>query len=267
MRIGRARAIKAIATAAPVTVVHPLAPAGAAFDRRPAVWSGRIEGAEPGVIMSHATSPSGLRAAILPVTPFQQNCTLIWDDTSKVGAVVDPGGDVVRIERAIAQAGIRIEKILLTHGHIDHAGGAADLKARLGVGIEGPHEADRFLLEGLETQGASYGIAARNVLPDRWLTDGDEVEVAGHRFQIFHCPGHSPGSVVFYNAAHRFALVGDVLFQGSIGRTDFPYGDHQALLDSIANKLLPLGDDIAFICGHGPGSTFGAERQSNPFLS
>ena len=210
--------------------------------------------------------PSRLSAAILPVTPFQQNCTLIWDADSKAGAVVDPGGDIADILAGIAQVGIKVEKILLTHGHIDHAGGAAELREKLGVPIEGPHEADRLLLDNLVHQGLNYGIPARNVTPDRWLAEGDTVTVGAHSFAVFHCPGHSPGSVVLFNDAQRFALVGDVLFQGSIGRTDFPYGDHDALIDAITQKLLPLGDDVAFICGHGPGSTFGVERESNPFL-
>lgn len=209
---------------------------------------------------------AGLKAAIVSVTPFQQNCTLIWDPTTNVGAVVDPGGDLDRVQAAIARAGMTVEKIILTHGHIDHAGGAADLRDALGVPIEGPHEADRFLLDGLEEQGRTYGIRARSVTPDRWLKDGDTVEVAGHRFLVLHCPGHSPGSVVLYNSNQRFALVGDVIFRGSIGRTDFPYGDHDALITAIKTKLLPLGDDVAFICGHGPTSTFGAERASNPFI-
>lgn len=215
-----------------------------------------------------ATAP-GLTAAIVPVTPFQQNCSLIWDPATKVGAVVDPGGDIDRIEAAIAETGIKVEKILLTHGHIDHAGGADELRAKLGVKIEGPHEADRFLLQGIEKQAREYGLGAlgvRNVLPDRWLVEGDTVTIAGRTFEIFHCPGHSPGSVVMFNRAQRFALVGDVLFRGSIGRTDFPYGDHAALISAIKTKLLPLGDDVAFICGHGPTSTIGAERRSNPFI-
>jgi hydroxyacylglutathione hydrolase len=212
------------------------------------------------------TIPAGLRAAIVPVTPFQQNCTLLWDPETRDGAVVDPGGDIPRIRAAIAEVGVRVEKILITHGHIDHAGGAAELRDSLGVPIEGPHRADAFLLEGLEAQGLSYGIEARAVTPDRWLAEGDQVTVAGHRFAVFHCPGHTPGSVVLFNAAQRFALAGDVLFAGSIGRTDFPYGDHDALIGAIKTKLLPLGDDVMFICGHGPTSTLGAERRSNPFL-
>jgi glyoxylase-like metal-dependent hydrolase (beta-lactamase superfamily II) len=210
---------------------------------------------------------SQLRAAIVPVTAFQQNCTILWDEESKRAAVVDPGGDVPRILAAIEKLEVKVEKILLTHGHIDHAGGAAALREALAVAIEGPDERDRFLLDGLEEQGRLYGLAgARNVLPDRWLDDGDEVEAAGRRFAVLHCPGHTPGHVVLIDEAARFALVGDVLFKGSVGRTDFPYGDTEALLASIRDKLFPLGDDIAFICGHGPGSTFGEERKGNPFV-
>lgn len=216
--------------------------------------------------MSSSSAPTGLKAAIIPVTPFQQNCTLLWDAETKVGAVVDPGGDLEAIQGAIGELGLTIEKILITHGHIDHAGGAEDLRAALGVKIEGPHVADRILLDNLAKQGASYGIPAKPVTPDRWLEEGDTVTVAGHVFECLHCPGHSPGSIVMVNKAQRFALVGDVLFRGSIGRTDFPYGDHDALITAIKTKLLPLGDDFAFICGHGPTSTIGAERVSNPFL-
>ncbi|MBX9592221.1 MAG: MBL fold metallo-hydrolase [Hyphomonadaceae bacterium] len=210
-----------------------------------------------------------LKAAIVPVTAFMQNCTLLWDEASKVGAVVDPGGDVRRIEAGITKAGISVEKIILTHGHIDHAGGAQELKEKLGgVPIEGPHRADDFLLEGLEDQALEFGMdGVRNVTPDRWLAEGDTVTVAGHLFSVLHCPGHSRGSVVLVNAAQRFMLVGDVLFKGSIGRTDFAYGDHDALIKGIKTKLLPLGDDFAFICGHGPMSTIGEERRSNPFLT
>jgi hydroxyacylglutathione hydrolase len=215
-----------------------------------------------------AQPKSALKAAIIPVTGFEQNCTLIWDEATKVGAVVDPGGDLDRIARGINETGITIEKILLTHGHIDHAGGADELRTKLGVKIEGPHKADKILLDALDKQGKAYGMAgARNVVPDRWLDDGDTVTVAGHTFEIFHCPGHSPGSVVFLHRLQRFALVGDVLFSGSIGRTDFPYGDHAALINAITTKLLPLGDDIAFICGHGPPGRFGVERENNPFLT
>ena len=210
-----------------------------------------------------------LKAAIVPVTPFMQNCTLLWDEASMTGAVVDPGGDVRRIQAGIAKAGMTVEKIILTHGHIDHAGGAMELKENFGgVPIEGPHRSDDFLLEGLEEQGLEFGMdGVRNVTPDRWLAEGDTVTVAGHAFSVLHCPGHSRGSVVFVNSAQRFMLVGDVLFKGSIGRTDFAYGDHEALIEGIKTKLLPLGDDYSFICGHGPMSTIGDERQSNPFLT
>lgn len=211
-----------------------------------------------------------LKAAIVPVTPFLQNCTLIWDEGSMRGAVVDPGGDLRRIEAGIAKAAMTVEKILLTHGHIDHAGGAAELKEKLGgVPIEGPHRDDKFILDSLEEVAPEFDMTGvRAVTPDRWLSEGDTVTVAGATFAILHCPGHSPGSVVYVNAAQRFALVGDVLFRGSIGRTEgLPQADHGTLIDSIKTKLLPLGDEFAFICGHGPMSTIGEERRSNPFLA
>ncbi len=215
------------------------------------------------------TTPSipGLRAAIVPVTPFEQNCTLVFDQTTKVGAVVDPGGDVPKILAAIKQIGMQVEKIVLTHGHLDHVGGAAELAKTLGVKIEGPHQHDEFLMQGVEAQCVSYGLTGMaNATSDRWLKEGDTLTIAGNDFEIFHCPGHSPGSLVYFHRGQRFALVGDVLFQGSIGRTDFPYGDHEALIKNIKTKLLPLGDDVAFICGHGQPSSFGEERQSNPFI-
>ena len=208
-----------------------------------------------------------LKAAILPVTPLQQNCTLMYDEETKVGAVFDPGGDVSRISEVIGQAGFEVEKIFLTHGHIDHAGGAAELREKLGVPVEGPHKEDKFLLDSLEQTAAEYGITgSRNVTPDRWLEEGDTVTFGPFTFAVRHCPGHAPGHVVFIQEKLRIAQVGDVLFKGSIGRTDFPYGDHAALIDAIETKLLPLGDDMAFICGHGPPGTFGEERQTNPFL-
>ena len=218
---------------------------------------------------------ASLKAALLPVTPFQQNCALLWDDDTKQAAVVDPGGEVDRILAAIDQLGIRVEQIFLTHGHMDHAGGAHALRAALreragdasACPIIGPDPRDEFLLAGLAEQGAKYGIAdARNVRPDRWLAEGETVSIGPHAFAVLHCPGHTPGHVVFVNLQARVAIVGDVLFQGSVGRTDFPYGDTAALISSIKTKLLPLGDDIGFACGHGPGSTFGQERQTNPFL-
>lgn len=208
-----------------------------------------------------------LKAAIVPVTPFQQNCTLLFDETTKSGVVIDPGGDLDRIEDAIKQIGMKVEGILLTHGHIDHTAGADELRERLGVKITGPHLADKFLMDGLEAQARQYNFpGVRNVTPDRWLVEGDSVTVAGVPFQVLHCPGHSPGSVVFVNVDAGIAIVGDVLFQGSIGRTDFPYGDTQALMSGVRTKLFPLGDDIVFICGHGPASTFGEERRTNPFV-
>ncbi|MBN8890772.1 MAG: hypothetical protein ABS99_02245 [Acetobacteraceae bacterium SCN 69-10] len=220
---------------------------------------------------------SRFQIVIIPVTLFRQNCTLIWETDSKACAVVDPGGEPGRILDTIANLGLRVEKILLTHGHLDHAGGALALKgvldeARTAAGeapvpILGPDERDRFLLERIEEDALQFGFTGlRNVLPDQWLHEGDVVELGALRFEVLHCPGHTPGHIVFVEKAERFALVGDVLFHGSVGRCDFPYGDPVALRAAILGKLLPLGDDIAFICGHGGGSTFGAERRSNPFL-
>lgn len=208
-----------------------------------------------------------LKVLIIPVTPFQQNCSLVFNEQNKRGAIVDPGGDVAAILKAIEQSDVKVEKILLTHGHIDHAGGAAELRDALGVQIEGPHKDDLFLLNELPASGAKFGITdSRSVVPDRWLQDGDEVEVAGLKFSIRHAPGHSPGSVVFFNDENRFALMGDVLFQGSVGRTDFPYGSHDTLMTSIKEKVLPLGDDVAFLPGHGRASQIGIERKANPFI-
>jgi len=208
-----------------------------------------------------------IKAAVLPVTDFQQNCSILWDEGTRQGMVIDPGGEVPRIQEAIQRLGVTIERILLTHGHMDHAGGAMELAEALSVPIEGPDERDRFLLDGLEDQGRAYGIAgARNVTPTRWLHEGDHVTLGEHRFEVLHCPGHTPGHIVFVHKDARFAIVGDVLFQGSVGRTDFPYGDHTALIRAIFDKLLPLGDDVVFLCGHGPGSTIGAERANNMFL-
>jgi len=207
------------------------------------------------------------RAAIIPVTPFQQNCTLVWSEADKRAAVVDPGGDLANVRQAIARTGVTVERMWLTHGHIDHAGSAAELKEELQVPVEGPHRADLFLLQHLAETGRSFGIAgARNLTPDRWLEEGDQVRLGEIVFDVLHCPGHSPGSVVLFNARQRFALVGDVLFRGSVGRSDIPGGDHETLIRSIKQKLLPLGDDVSFVCGHGPMSTIGHERATNPFL-
>ncbi len=209
-----------------------------------------------------------LNAGIVPVTAFQQNCTILFDSETKQGVVVDPGGDIDRILAVLKDNEITATAIWLTHGHIDHAGGAMDLKEALGVDIIGPHEADRPLLEALEDQAKMFGVsdAVKNCIPDRFLTEGETVSFGEHSFEVLHCPGHAPGHVVFYNREAKFAHVGDVLFNGSIGRTDLPGGDHEALIRSIKDKLLPLGDDIGFICGHGPGGRFGDERRSNPFL-
>ena len=209
-----------------------------------------------------------LNAGIIPVTPFQQNCTILYDEDDKSGVVVDPGGDVETILKAIEENGFSIQAIWLTHGHIDHAGGAMELKERLGVEIIGPHRDDLPLLSNLESQAQMFGLggAVRNCVPDRFLAEGEQVSFGEHVFEVLHCPGHAPGHVVYFDRAARFAHVGDVLFNGSIGRTDLPGGNHAALIRSIKDKLLPLGDDVGFICGHGPGSRFGDERRSNPFL-
>jgi hydroxyacylglutathione hydrolase len=210
-----------------------------------------------------------LRAGIIPVTPFQQNCTILFDETEKRGVVVDPGGDVDRILATISENGLTIDAIWITHGHIDHAGGAMELKDALGVDIIGPHEADAPLLANLENQAVRFGLtgSVRNCVPDRYLAEGELVSFGEHTFEVLHCPGHAPGHVVYYNRAAGFAHVGDVFFQGSVGRTDLPGGDHDTLIRSIKEKLLPLGDEIGFICGHGPGSRFGDERRNNPFLT
>jgi glyoxylase-like metal-dependent hydrolase (beta-lactamase superfamily II) len=209
-----------------------------------------------------------LRVAVVPVTPFQQNCSLLWDTATMRGAVVDPGGDLDRVLALAAREGVTLERILLTHAHIDHAGATAALKRRSGLPIEGPHEDDRYWIDRLAEQGQMFGIASEGAFePDRWLVDGDRVRVGSLELDVVHCPGHTPGHVVFVHAPSRFAVVGDVLFQGSIGRTDFPGGDHAALIRSIRDKLFPLGDDIRFLPGHGPLSSFGDERRRNPYVS
>jgi hydroxyacylglutathione hydrolase len=207
-----------------------------------------------------------LKAAIIPVTPLQQNCTLLWCTETMRGTFTDPGGDLDRLTAAAKAHGVTIEKILLTHGHIDHCGSAKILADQLGVTIEGPHVADKFWIERLKEDGARYGIIGQPFESDRWLVDGDQASVGNLQFDVYHCPGHTPGHVVFHHAPSKLAIVGDVLFQGSIGRTDFPMGNHQDLIDAITGKLWPLGDDTVFIPGHGPMSNFAHERRTNPFV-
>jgi hydroxyacylglutathione hydrolase len=207
-----------------------------------------------------------LRAAILPVTPLQQNCSLIWCTKTMRGAFVDPGGDLPKLRDAVTRAGVTIEKIIVTHGHIDHCGSAGIFAQELGVPIEGPHEDDRFWIARLEDDGRNYGVTGKPFEPDRWLVDGDTVTLGDLTLDVRHCPGHTPGHIVLHHPESRLAIVGDVIFAGSIGRTDFPRGNHQQLLDAIVQRLWPMGDDTSFIPGHGPMSTFGQERLTNPFV-
>ncbi len=207
-----------------------------------------------------------LKASITPVTPLQQNCTLLWCTKTMRGAFVDPGGDLPRLKAAAQQAGVEIEKILLTHGHIDHAGEAGILASELGVLIEGPHEEDRFWIARLDDDGRRWGLRGVPFEPDRWLEDNDTVTVGELTLDVRHCPGHTPGHVVFHHRQSKLAIVGDVLFRGSIGRWDFPMGDHDQLIESITRKLWPMGDETAFVPGHGPMSTFGHERATNPLV-
>ena len=216
--------------------------------------------------MSSPTQPP-LRVVIVPVTPLQQNCSVVWCTATMKAAVVDPGGDLDRIRAAVAAQGVTVEKILLTHGHIDHAGEAKPLADLLGVAIEGPHEEDRWLLDTLAEDGARYGIAGVPFVPDRWLVEGDTVTIGDLVLDVYETPGHTPGHVVFHHAPSKLALVGDVLFQGSVGRTDFPRGNHPQLIASIVAKLWPMGSETAFIPGHGPASTFAHERANNMFVS
>ena len=211
-------------------------------------------------------SEPSLRAAILPVTPLQQNCSLIWCTKTMRGAFVDPGGDLPKLRDAMARAGVTIEKIIVTHGHIDHCGSAGIFAHELGVPIEGPHEDDRFWIARLEDDGRNYGVTGKPFEPDRWLVDGDTVTLGDLTLNVRHCPGHTPGHIVLHHPESRLAIVGDVIFAGSIGRTDFPRGNHQQLLDAIVQRLWPMGDDTSFIPGHGPMSTFGQERLTNPFV-
>lgn len=209
-----------------------------------------------------------LRAAIIPVTPFKQNCSLVWCAETKRAAVVDPGGEIDLILAAANTHNVTIEKVLITHGHLDHAGAAADLAEQLSLPIEGPEHADIYWIDRIAEQGARYGMRyCRPFLPNRWLEEGDEVTIGTQTLAVHHCPGHTPGHVVLHHVPSRLAFVGDVLFRGSIGRTDFPHGDHATLIHSITAKLWPLGNDVTFVPGHGPLSTFGEERRDNPFVS
>ena len=217
--------------------------------------------------MQNAPQNAPMRAAIIPVTPLQQNCTLLWCTQTMRGAFVDPGGDLPKLRAAAQQHGVTIEKILVTHGHIDHCGSAGEFAKELGVPIEGPHEADRFWIARLEDDGRKYGVRGMPFEPDRWLVEGDQVTVGNLTLDVYHCPGHTPGHVVFHHPESKFATVGDVLFQGSIGRTDFPLGNHQDLLDAIVTKLWPLGGETVFVPGHGPLSNFAHERRTNPYVS
>jgi len=208
-----------------------------------------------------------MRVAIIPVTAFEQNCTLAWCTKTMKGAFIDAGGDLDRLKLAVERSGVTIEKLLVTHGHMDHCGATGIFARELGVPVEGPQEEDRFWIERLGEDGRGYGMQGEPFEPDRWLHDGDKVTIGELELDVIHCPGHTPGHVVFHHAPSRFAIVGDVLFAGSIGRTDFPRGNHQQLIDSITQKLWPLGNDVTFVPGHGPTSTFGRERQTNGFVS
>lgn len=211
---------------------------------------------------------TSLNLAIVPVTAFEQNCSLIQCRKTRKTAIVDPGGDIERILAELKNMDALPEKIWLTHGHIDHAGGAAALARTLNIPIEGPHLGDAFWLDGLVTQAQMFRFpAVEKPTPNRWLNDKDQVQVGELVFEVIHSPGHTPGHVVFYNAQNKLAFVGDVIFQGSIGRTDFPQGNHAQLIASIKEKLFPLGDEVRFIPGHGPSSTFGEEKRSNPFVA
>ncbi len=209
-----------------------------------------------------------MKYTIIPVTPLAQNCSILVCDETQQAVVVDPGGDIERILGVVKKAGLTIEKVLLTHGHLDHAAAAGELAQQLGVKIEGPHEDDLYMIQMLPQQTISYGFPpAEAFVPDRWLHQGDTVTFGKQTLEVLHCPGHTPGHVVYFHRPGKFAVVGDVLFAGSIGRTDLPRGDHAALIHSIRDKLFPLGDDVEFIPGHGPNSTFGQERKTNPYVA
>ncbi|MDP3255031.1 MAG: MBL fold metallo-hydrolase [Bosea sp. (in: a-proteobacteria)] len=208
-----------------------------------------------------------LQIAVIPVTPFQQNCSILWCTKTMQAVIVDPGGDVALIRGALKEVGVTPVAVWLTHGHLDHAGGAAELAEALSVPVIGPHEADKFLLDELPTAGLRFDIRdMRAVTPSRWLVEGDEVKVGDVAFSVLHVPGHTPGHITFFQKDLRFLLAGDTVFAGSVGRTDFPYGSHETLIAAIRDKLLPLGDDVQFLPGHGPAGTLGEERANNPFL-
>lgn len=209
-----------------------------------------------------------LTLATVPVTAFEQNCTILMCNRTRKAAIVDPGGDISRITARLTELGATAEKVLLTHAHIDHVGGTAELVEQLAIPIEGPHEGDRFWIDALPQQSAMFGFpSVQSFTPTRWLNHGDTVTVGDVSLSVLHCPGHTPGHVVFYQPKQKVALVGDVIFHGAIGRTDFPKGNHAELIDAIRQRLFPLGDDVTFHPGHGPTSTFGVERQTNPFVS
>jgi hydroxyacylglutathione hydrolase len=209
-----------------------------------------------------------LQGVVIPVTPFQQNCSLVWCAETKRAAVIDPGGETDRIFAAAESQGVTIEKVLVTHGHLDHAGAVADLAEELGVPVEGPQREDAFWIDRIAEQGARYGMShCRRFTPDRWLGDGDTVTIGTQTLDVYHCPGHTPGHVVFHHMASRLALVGDVLFRGSIGRSDLPRGNQADLIRSVVTKLWPLGPEVTFVPGHGPLSTFGRERRDNPYVA
>lgn len=209
-----------------------------------------------------------MKVAIVPVTAFQQNCSILVCEATKKAALVDPGGDVPRLKEALKKMGVTLEKIFLTHGHMDHCSAAGEIRDEFGVPIEGPQIEDKFWIDQLGSSSKMFGFPDSEPFePDRWLNDGDTVQFGEQTLSVLYCPGHTPGHVVFFHAAQKLAFVGDVLFQGSIGRTDFPRGDHATLINSIRSKLWPLGDDVTFVPGHGPTSTFGEERAHNPFVA
>ncbi|MEE9346637.1 MAG: MBL fold metallo-hydrolase [Robiginitomaculum sp.] len=233
----------------------------------------RLQGLTESLIMTNSSKDSApaiaLDMRIIPVTPFSQNCTLLWDKNTMEGVLIDPGGEADKLMETAKELGVTVKQMWLTHGHLDHAGGAEDIRDALSIEIIGPHKDDQFWMDMIEESWAKYGHAGmgRNCKPDRYLEDGDTLSLGGAVFDISHCPGHTPGHVVIHNKDMQIAFVGDVLFKDSIGRTDFPKGNHQDLLDSITGKLWPLGNGMRFVPGHGPMSSFGQERQSNPYVA